>query len=124
MGWLVNREQRKSHPADYALGEPLPSVEGLPVLDDTVDTVDTTRVLDFSFENRGVDTLTPLTAGDTSPPPTVEHMDSVAGLPPDPPMHPTGPCSSCGSGSYWLRDEWTNPTWVCSRCHPKPEGAA
>jgi len=41
LGWLVNQEQRKSHPADYAPGEPMPETEGLPTL--------------------GVDMLTPLT---------------------------------------------------------------
>ena len=29
-GWLVNREARKYHPADYATGEPMPQAEGLP----------------------------------------------------------------------------------------------
>ncbi len=33
LDWLVNREQRKYHPADYAPGEPMPEVEGLPVLE-------------------------------------------------------------------------------------------
>jgi hypothetical protein len=32
-GWLVNKEQRKSYPADYAPGEPMPEVEGLPILE-------------------------------------------------------------------------------------------
>jgi hypothetical protein len=34
-GWLVNKEQRKSYPADYAPGEPMPEVEGLPILEHT-----------------------------------------------------------------------------------------
>ena len=64
-GWLVNREQRKSYPADYAPGEPMPETEGLPLLGvDRVDTVDNKGVNDFSFKNEGVDTLTPLTDAD------------------------------------------------------------
>lgn len=56
-GWLVNREQRKSYPADYAPGEPMPETEGLPLLGvDTDDTVDNERVNDFSLKNEGVDT--------------------------------------------------------------------
>ena len=30
--WLVNREQRKSYPADYTTGELMPETEGLPIL--------------------------------------------------------------------------------------------
>ncbi len=53
LGWLVNREQRKYHSADYAPGEPMPVVEGLPFLD--------------------VNTLTPPTDGDIpSPPPCIK----------------------------------------------------
>lgn len=29
-GWLANKETRKGHPADYAIGEPMPPEEGLP----------------------------------------------------------------------------------------------
>jgi len=66
--WLVNREQRKSYPADYAPGEPMPETEGLPLLGvDRVDIVDNERVNDSSFKNKGVDRLTPLTDGDTPP---------------------------------------------------------
>jgi len=65
-GWLVNREQRKSYPADYAPGEPMPETEGLPLLG--VDSVDNEYVNDFSFKNQRVDTLTPLTDGDIPPP--------------------------------------------------------
>ena len=45
-GWLVNREQRKSYPADYAPGEPMPEVEGLPVIEgvNTADIVNNKRV--------------------------------------------------------------------------------
>lgn len=66
-GWLVDREQRKSYPADYAPGEPMPETEGLPVLtglapvDDGVSTV-------FEAKNGRVDTLTPITAVDRTPP--------------------------------------------------------
>jgi len=70
LGWLVNREQRKYHPADYALGEPMPETEGLPILSvDRADAVDNERVTDFSFENDGVGMLTPLTDSDIPPPP-------------------------------------------------------
>jgi hypothetical protein len=80
LGWLVNREQRKYHPADYAPGEPLPDIEGLPILEvDTVDIVDNERVQEFSFENKGVDTLTPLTVDDT--PPTTDSLEFVLGMP-------------------------------------------
>ncbi len=35
------------------------------------------------------------------------------------PDYPTRPCHNCGCGDYWLTD-WNE--WLCSRCHPKPEG--
>lgn len=35
------------------------------------------------------------------------------------PDYPTHPCHNCGCGDYWLTD-WNE--WLCSRCHPKPEG--
>ena len=34
--------------------------------------------------------------------------------------YPAHPCSICGCGDYWLTD-WHQ--WLCSRCHPKPEGS-
>ncbi|MFC2026396.1 hypothetical protein ACFLUX_00255 [Chloroflexota bacterium] len=72
--WLVNREQRKSYPADYAPGEPMPETEGLPLLDvDRVDAVDNEGANDFSFKNEGVDTLTPLTNDDTPSPSDDRH---------------------------------------------------
>lgn len=37
----------------------------------------------------------------------------------DIPEYPTAPCQ-CGCGDYWLTD-WNE--WLCSRCHPKPEGS-
>lgn len=70
LGWLVNREQRKSHPADYAPGEPMPDVEGLPVLEgvNTANIVNNERVNDSSLKNGTVNTLTPLANGDIFPP--------------------------------------------------------
>lgn len=78
-GWLVNREQRKSYPADYAPGEPMPETEGLPLLGiDRVDTVDNKGVNDFSFKNEGVDTLTLLTDDDI--PPAVDPREVILGM--------------------------------------------
>jgi energy-coupling factor transporter ATP-binding protein EcfA2 len=77
-GWLVNREQRKSYPADYAPGEPMPEAEGLPALT-RVDRVDSERVLDFSFKNEGVDTLTALTNGNTPHPPGIPCVKGAGG---------------------------------------------
>jgi len=69
-GWLVNREQRKSYPANYETGEPMPETEGLPLLTvDRVDRVDTETVLNSSFKNGRVDTLTPLTNDNIHYPP-------------------------------------------------------
>ncbi len=101
--WLVNREQRKYHPADYAPGEPMPEVEGLPLLGvDRVDTVDNERVNGSSLKNKRVDTLTLLTDGDT-PPHTLN--DNL-------PDYPTSPCHNCGS-------EWAispEGKYVCENC--------
>ncbi len=68
-GWLVNREQRKYHPADYAPGEPMPEVEGLPVLEgvNIANIVNNERVNDSSLKNGVVNTLTPLTNGSIPP---------------------------------------------------------
>lgn len=38
----------------------------------------------------------------------------------DIPHYPTKPCR-CGCSDYWLTD-WNQ--WLCSRCHPKPEGGS
>ncbi len=68
--WLINQEKRKYHPADYAPGEPVPEVEGLPILVDTADIADIAdnkAVNAFSFKNGTVDTLTPIT-DDGAPP--------------------------------------------------------
>jgi hypothetical protein len=80
LGWLVNREQRKFYPADYAPGEPMPETESLPLLN--VDAVDGESVQDFSFKKQEVDTLTPLTDGNIPPP-----------LGSDIPEYPTHPLS-------------------------------
>ena len=71
LGWLVNREQRKYHPADYAPGEPMPEVEGLPMLGglNTANLVNNECVNDSSLINGTVNTLTPLTNGSISPNP-------------------------------------------------------
>jgi hypothetical protein len=67
-GWLVNREQRKYFPADYAPGEPMPEAEGLPLLNISgLAPVDNYPVTATSFKNATVNRLTPLTDGNTSP---------------------------------------------------------
>jgi len=111
--WLINREQRKYRPADYAPGEPMPEVEGLPILGgvNTANIVNNEAVNAFSFKNGTVNTLTPLTESDTPPPPGS-----------DTPDYPTHRCSICGCGDFWLREEsqWGSAEWLCSWCHPKP----
>ena len=72
MGWIVNREQRKSYPADYQPGEPMPEVDGLPPAEGlTVDTVDIPLTGGVSTVNEAkndtVDRLTPHTDGETLP---------------------------------------------------------
>ncbi len=70
-GWIINRELRKGYPADFAIGEPMPDVEGLPVLSETdgnaVTDGNTPYVTDFSFKNEVCNAITPLTDGNTSP---------------------------------------------------------
>jgi hypothetical protein len=105
-GWLVNREQRKYYPADYAPGEPMPAAEGLPLLDvNGLTPVNSRPVNALSFRNGEVNMLTPLTDSEISAPTSDDSPDC-----------PTKPCS-CGCGDYWLTD-WNE--WLCSRCHPKP----
>jgi hypothetical protein len=89
LGWLVNREQRRSYPADYAPGEPLPDIEGLPVLQgvDTIDTVDSEGVQEFSFKNEGVDTLTPIAYGGTPPYTPSNDYATVLGMPLEDAIH-------------------------------------
>ncbi len=67
-GWLVNKEQRKSYPADYAIGEPMPPADGLPLLTADIDVKGSgiTGKNDDSVVTSGgnttsVDTLTPIT---------------------------------------------------------------
>jgi len=111
--WLVNREQRKYHPADYAPGEPMPETEGLPLLGgdrvDIVDIVDNERVNGFSFKNEGVDTLTSLTNDDTPPP-----------LSDDLPDYPAAECPVCGRDAWGLTPD--GKRFYCTGCHPKPGG--
>ena len=68
-GWLVNREQRKSYPADYAPGEPMPEIEGLPVLVRLtgLTPVDNGATTEVEAKNQTVDRLTPIT-DDEAPP--------------------------------------------------------
>ena len=74
LGWLVNREQQKYHPADYAPGEPMPEVEGLPRLGvNTAGIVNNEHVNDSSFKNSTVNMLTPLT--DVNAPPPLGELD-------------------------------------------------
>lgn len=50
--------------------------------------------------------------GETSPPPSCDIPDS-----------PTAPCHNCGCIDFWLRKASVGEAeWLCSRCHPKPEG--
>jgi hypothetical protein len=105
-GWLVNREQRKYHPADYAPGEPMPAANGLPLLDiNGLTAVNTSGVNSFSFRNGTFNRLTPLTDSEIG----THNSDGSSD-------YPTKPCS-CGFRDYWLT-EWNE--WLCSRCHPRP----
>ncbi len=81
-GWIVNREQRKSYPADYAPGEPMPETEGLPVLTgvNTANTDNNEHVNDFSHENRIDNRITPLNVSD-APPTLNDHHEVVLGIP-------------------------------------------
>jgi hypothetical protein len=82
-GWLVNKEQRKSYPADYAPGEPMPEVEGLPILEHRdagiVGRVGSEHANEFSCEKGRVGRLAPLTD------------DNI------PPHHPTSPVQLSGT---------------------------
>lgn len=64
-GWLVNREQRKSYPADYAPGEPMPECPGLPRLTGLA-CVPAGVSSAAEAEVSTVDTLTGVTDGDGS----------------------------------------------------------
>lgn len=82
-GWLVNREQRKYHPADYAPGEPMPDVEGLPVLEGLarLTPIETPLSTDSEAKNTGVDMLTPSTDGDIPPHTPTNDYTAVLGMP-------------------------------------------
>ncbi len=102
LGWLVNREQRKYYAADYATGEPMPDVEGLPVIKrvNTADIVNNERVNDFSLKNGGVNMLTPLTVSNINP-----STDDL-------PDYPSEPCPKCGG--EWVIDPEGN--YICAEC--------
>jgi hypothetical protein len=54
-GWLFNRELRKGYPADFAIGDPMPEIEGLPLLDcNTVTPLNSPLLQQFSFKNEPV----------------------------------------------------------------------
>ncbi len=112
-GWLVNQEQRKSYPADYLPGEPLPEVEGLPLLPEWTGLTGVDSPLSTVFEAKDatVDRLTPLTDDNASP---------VIALP-----YPAFPCQ-CGGNRFWLRQasQFGKAEWLCTRCHPRPGGEA
>jgi hypothetical protein len=79
-GWLVNKEQRKSYPADYAPGEPMPEVEGLPILEHAdVGNVGSEYANEFNCEKDRVGRLAPLTD------------DNIPPHPPTSPVQPSGP---------------------------------
>lgn len=68
MGWLINKEWRKGYPANYELGEPLPSEVGLPsshnieyYLEQDYNTADDTLI---SLENTDHNALTPVSKVD------------------------------------------------------------
>ena len=44
--------------------------------------------------------------------------------PDDLPDYPAFPCFVCGCTDFWLRkaSRWGKAEWLCSRCHPNPEG--
>ena len=67
-GWLVNKEQRKSYPADYAPGEPMPEIEGLPILEHRdAGIFGREHANEFSCEKGRVGRLAPLTDDDIPP---------------------------------------------------------
>ncbi len=41
------------------------------------------------------------------------------------PPYPTAPCPNCGNSDYYLKEssQWGKAEWLCSRCHPKPQGS-
>ncbi|MFC1928645.1 hypothetical protein ACFLXK_03450 [Chloroflexota bacterium] len=110
LGWLVNREQRKYHPADYAPGEPMPEVEGLPVLEglNTANPVNNEPVSDSSFKNGTVNMLTPFTDGDIPHPPSDDLPD-----------YPAADCPVCGKDAWGVTPDVKR--YYCTHCHPEPD---
>jgi len=117
--WLINKESRKYHPADYAPGEPISKVEGLPILgaDNTNDAVENEGGNEFSLNPTEVNNLTPLTAGNTPQPPF--SIEGVLGMPVQqaidiwhsrgaPPIT-LGPGSTCTDLEKWLNTLDLNP---------------
>ena len=66
--WLVNSEQRKFYPADYAPGESMPPIEGLPVLSPVNALENGSDNPDSSTNQETVNRFTPLTDGNMSTP--------------------------------------------------------
>jgi hypothetical protein len=67
MGWIINREQRKSYPADYAPGEPMPDTEGLPLAEGLTGLTSGMSTV-IEAKNGKVDRLTPDTVNEAPPP--------------------------------------------------------
>ena len=117
-GWLVNQELKKSYPADYTIGEPMPETEGLPVLNvDSVDTVGIERVKESSLENEGFDTLTPVTAIiDILSPLNTEQLDVGKAIQiwhsKGSPMIPLGPGDNCSDLEKLLSHPNTKPAYL------------
>jgi hypothetical protein len=68
MGWLVNKEQRKYHPADYGSGEAMPPIQGLPEITHDNSLEIQSVITKTSTKTATDNTITPLTAGTTPPP--------------------------------------------------------
>ena len=79
--WLVNREQRKAYAADYAPGEQMPEIDGLPILSGSAPLIpaDSTMSTVPEANNEGVDMLTPLTDDDIHP--AVDSREIILGMP-------------------------------------------
>ncbi len=66
--WLINRESRKGYPADFAIGEPMPENEGLPLMNhNTLTDPNSPLLQQFSIKNEGCNAVTPLTDSYTLP---------------------------------------------------------
>ncbi len=143
LDWLVNREQRKSYPADYAPGEPMPETEGLPILGgvDTLTGLTSGVSTVFEAKTEGVDRLTPITDDDTPPYTPDNGYAAALGMPVEdaltvwrsegtPVIH-LGPGENAGVNLPELNLLLSNANvldrhlkavreWLCSRCHPHP----